>query len=39
MAKIHKPFIEDSKYYSDKKYVSNSMLGRLMDSLIFLIYG
>ena len=32
MGKIHKPFIEDSKYYADKSYVSNSMLGRLMDS-------
>ena len=32
MGKVHKPFIDDSKYYSDRDYVSNSMLGRLMDS-------
>lgn len=32
MGKVHKPFYDDSVYYSDKSYVSNSMLGRLMES-------
>lgn len=32
MGQVHLPFNDDSLYYSDKKYVSNSMLGRLMES-------
>lgn len=32
MGQVHEPFIDDSKYYADKSYVSNSMIGRLMDN-------
>jgi hypothetical protein len=32
MGKVHEPFNDDSVYYSDRKYVSNSMLGKLMES-------
>lgn len=32
MGQVHSPFFDDSVYYADKSYVSNSMLGRLMES-------
>lgn len=32
MGRIHEPFNDDALYYSDRKHVSNSMLGRLMES-------
>lgn len=32
MGKIHEPFNDDSLYYADRDYISNSMLGRLMES-------
>jgi len=32
MGQIHKPFYDDEAYYSDKEYVSNSMLGRLEEN-------
>ena len=32
MGRIHEPFNDDSLYYSDREHVSNSMLGRLMES-------
>lgn len=32
MGRIHEPFNDDSLYYADREHVSNSMLGRLMES-------
>lgn len=33
MGVIHEPFNDDSIYYSDKEYVSNSMLGKLRENV------
>jgi hypothetical protein len=30
---IHEPFYDDDTYYADKSYVSNSMLGKLMENV------
>lgn len=32
MGQVHEPFYDDQKYYADTSYVSNSMIGRMMDN-------